>query len=98
MMSKHRTVATHEPPAKGHTISLKAPAAKSVAVTGSFCNWVPQGHPLKHDHQGVWKATLNLPPGRYEYRMLVDGQWYDDPSCPERVPNPFGTENCVFRI
>jgi 1,4-alpha-glucan branching enzyme len=69
-----------------------------VSVTGSFCGWGPVGHPLRRDRHGVWKTTLALPPGRYEYRFLVDGQWQDDPACPERVPNGFGTENCVLRV
>jgi len=37
-------------------------------------------------------------PGRYEYRFVVDGQWRDDPACTERVPNGFGSENCVLRV
>lgn len=91
----------HEParPNKKHrTVSLNAPGARSVVVTGTFCDWANEGHPLKHDGNGTWKATLTLPAGRYEYRFLVDGTWQDDPSCTERVPNPFGTENCVLEV
>ena len=95
-MSKHRTHA--HPHKKHHTVTLNAPGAKSVAVTGSFCDWAREGHPLEHDGHGTWKATLTLPPGRHEYRLLVDGQWQDDPTCAERVPNPFGTENCVLEV
>jgi len=46
----------------------------------------------------VWKKTISLPPGRYEYRLLVDGQWQDDPQCPLRQPNQFGGENCVCEV
>jgi hypothetical protein len=28
----------------------------------------------------------------------VDGEWRDDPNCTERVPNPFGSENCVLHV
>ena len=28
-------------------------------------------------------------------RVLVDGQWQDDPSCPVREANQFGGQNCV---
>lgn len=96
IVSKHQTPA--HPHKKHHPLALKAPGAKSVIVTGSFCDWTNEGHPLKHDGTGTWKATLTLHPGQYEYRFLVDGEWQDDPTCPERVPNPFGTENCVFRL
>ena len=97
-MSKHRTaVATSR--AKHHTIAVEMPGARSVAVTGSFCDWNPAGHPLRYDRNGgVWTTTLTLPPGRYEYRLVVDGEWRDDPTCETHVPNPFGGENCVFEV
>ena len=95
-MSKHQTHArTHK---KHHALTLSAPGARSVVVTGTFCGWATEGHSLKRDGSGAWKATLLLHPGRYEYRFLVDGAWEDDPTCTERVPNPFGTENCVLQV
>lgn len=83
---------------KRRTVTLEAPHAQTVAVAGSFCGWDPVTHPLKRNRHGVWKTTLMLPPGQYEYRFLVDGQWQDDPTCPERIPNPFGSENCIFQV
>jgi 1,4-alpha-glucan branching enzyme len=96
MSSKHRGAVAAAPRAKHHTVRLETPGATSVAITGTFCDWSPEGHPLNRDSHGVWKAVLTLPPGRYEYRFLVDGQWENDPACTERVPSPFGSENCVF--
>jgi 1,4-alpha-glucan branching enzyme len=83
---------------KRRRVELEAPDAQAVAVTGSFCGWAPEGLPLKKGRRGVWKATLQLPPGRYEYRFVVDGEWRDDPLADERVPNPFGSENCVLVV
>jgi 1,4-alpha-glucan branching enzyme len=96
-MSKHGGGATAARK-KHHTVSLAAPEARSVVVTGSFCDWSSTGHPLKHAGNGVWTANLGLPPGRYEYRFVVDGEWRDDPGCTERVPNPFGSTNGVFQL
>lgn len=76
-------------------VTYDAPDAGSVAVTGSFCGW-DRGVPLKKDRSGTWKTTLTLPPGDYEYRFLVDGEWRDDPNCTERTVNRFGTENCIL--
>jgi 1,4-alpha-glucan branching enzyme len=95
-MAKHHKAA--ESKAKNHAVSLQAPGARAVAVTGNFCGWVLEGHPLKHETNGLWKTTLALVPGHYEYRFLIDGEWHDDPACSERVPNPFGSQNCVFRV
>jgi len=87
------------PPANERVaFKLTAPQAKSVLVTGSFCDWQIQSHHLKKDKAGTWKATIALPPGNYEYRFVVDGQWQDDPFCHERVPNAFGTENCILHV
>jgi 1,4-alpha-glucan branching enzyme len=50
---------------------------------------------MKKDKKGIWKATVSLKPGRYEYRFLVDGNWENDPSCAGCVSNEFGSKNCV---
>ena len=43
------------------------------------------------------KETV-LPPGTYEYRLVVDGQWMPDPLAKETVPNPFGGRNSILRV
>jgi hypothetical protein len=50
---------------------------------------------MKKDKKGIWKTTLSLKPGRYEYRFFTDGKWENDPSCCGCVPNEFGSLNCV---
>ena len=30
--------------------------------------------------------------------FVVDGEWQDDPLCHERVPNGFGSENCILHV
>ena len=82
---------------KRHQFHYEGADASSVRVTGSFCDWT-EGHALKKDKKGVWKASVSLSPGRYEYRFLVDGEWRDDPRAQERVPNDFGGENAVVTI
>lgn len=77
------------------TFSLIAPEAESVQVVGEFTDWEQEPLDLKKFKGGVWKRTVSLEPGEYEYRLLVDGQWQDDPNCPLRQPNGFGSQNCV---
>jgi 1,4-alpha-glucan branching enzyme len=77
------------------TFSYSAPSAQTVLLAGDFTGWNEAPVPLKQDKNGLWKKTISLPPGRYEYRLLVDGQWCDDPQCITRQPNQFGGENCV---
>ena len=77
------------------TFSYVAPEAKSVLLAGDFTGWQKEAVSLKKDKGGVWKKTVTLAPGRYAYRLLVDGQWRDDPHCHTRQANEFGGENCV---
>jgi len=74
---------------------LSAPEAKDVFLAGNFNQWNTQANPMKKDKKGVWKATLSLETGRYEYRFFADGNWENDPACPCCVGNEFGGENCV---
>ena len=45
--------------------------------------------------KGIWKISLALNPGQYEYRFFVDGEWQNDPNCSSLVENPFGTTNSL---
>jgi 1,4-alpha-glucan branching enzyme len=72
-----------------------APEAREIFLVGDFNNWDTSANLMKKDKTGIWKATVSLRPGRYEYRFLVDGNWANDPSCCDCVPNEFGSENCV---
>jgi hypothetical protein len=53
---------------------------------------------LERQQNGTWSCTVQLSPGTYEYRFIVDGQWVDDPLSPRYVHNPFGGTNCVLEV
>ena len=48
--------------------------------------------------EGRWAKELALPPGTYEYCVVVDGDYLPDPSARENTPNPFGGVNSVLRV
>ncbi len=57
--------------------------AKSVALAGEFNNWKPDA--MERDSQGAWTKTLELVPGTYGYKFIVDGKiWLNDPVNPAR--------------
>jgi hypothetical protein len=85
-------------PPRTVSIAAKLEGAREVLVTGDFTNWNGGAVPMKPAADGLWTATLSLAPGEYQYRLLVDGQWRDHAEAPRRVPNPFGTENCVLTV
>lgn len=83
---------------KTKEFKLYAPHAKNVRVAGSFNNWDASGLSAKKDSRGNWAAKINLKPGKYEYKFVVDGNWINDPRCTKTVTNPFGSQNSIAEI
>ncbi len=70
-----------------------------VGIAGDFNNWNPASTPMnRHEELGVWQACIAIPPGRYRYRLVIDGQWVKDPYNPETETNPFGELNSVLEV
>jgi chromosome partitioning protein len=75
------------------------PRAKSVQIAGDFNDWQPSKMPLvKVGEGGVWQTSMKLPPGKYRYRLVVDGQWQQDPYNEATELNPFGGYNSVVEV
>jgi 1,4-alpha-glucan branching enzyme len=73
-------------------------AAKSVFIAGTFNDWRPAATEMVQAGAGRWVKELVLPPGVYEYRLVVDGAWIADPAAAETAPNPFGGLNSVIKV
>ena len=86
------------PEAREVEFTYNAPKAKEVCLAGTFNNWDPRSLHMKPTRSGAWTAKVNLPPGRYEYKVVVDGQWAQDIPGEEKVANPFGTVNWVKQV
>lgn len=76
------------------------PTATSVCVAGTFNDWHPTTKAMQMQAvgSGHWLKEAFLPPGDYEYCLVVDGQWIPDPLAPKTVPNPFGGKNSVLHV
>lgn len=83
---------------KGQTFAIRAPAARSVQLVGNFTHWQKNPINLQKESGDVWRTTVQLEPGEYHYRFLVDGQWRDDPECTLRVSNPYGSEDSIREV
>ena len=80
---------------KKQTFRFRAPGASTVLLVGDFTHWQDQPIPMQKEQDGLWLASVDLPPGKHGYRFIVDSEWMDDPECTIRVPNPFGGHNMV---
>lgn len=98
-----------EPGRNGIVFRYKAPAARQVNVAGEFNNWLgtanggrldPNLDPLKDaDGDGVWEIVLPLPPGRYQYKYVIDQvDWQEDPGNPETTDDGFGGKNSILVV
>lgn len=72
------------------------PGATRVSVAGDFSSWKPMA--MKNGSKGRFAATMALPPGVYEYRFIVDGEWMSDPDHSDWTPNPCGSFNSVAQV
>jgi 1,4-alpha-glucan branching enzyme len=80
------------------TFFLDAPDAQRVILMGDFNQWNEKTHPMKKESDGSWKKIIMIPPGRYEYRFLVDGEWWNDPNNHQICSNCFGTVNNILEV
>ena len=75
------------------------PRAKNIQIAGDFNNWQPAKTAMqKVGNSGVWQSKLELSPGKYRYRLVVDGQWQQDPYNEKIEINPFGGLNSVVEV
>ena len=79
MSSKHKNKsASQASRSQCACVEFNHPCAAEVCIAGSFNDWHPTATPMISLGDGKWAKELTLPPGRYEYRLVVDGQWVDD--------------------
>ncbi|MDQ3289686.1 MAG: serine hydrolase, partial [Bacteroidota bacterium] len=60
------------------------PNAKLITLAGSFNNWNAY-HNFFIKHGNEWICRLDLVPGKYQYKIVVDGNWILDPENKEIV-------------
>lgn len=81
----------------------QSPEARDVLLAGTFNDWDPKGIVMERQDDGTWRTELELAPGRYEYKFVVDGVWCCVPGGEDAqgegcIPNSFGTMNRVLEV
>ncbi|MBN2169767.1 MAG: hypothetical protein JW819_00435 [Candidatus Krumholzibacteriota bacterium] len=78
------------------TFQFTAPGAGRVEVAGTFNGWSPT---LMQKGEGdLWTFTLDLAPGEYQYKFVIDGAWREDPAAESYVDDGYGGRNGVFTM
>ncbi|MEW6209557.1 MAG: S8 family serine peptidase, partial [Acidobacteriota bacterium] len=73
--------------------------ARAVSIAGDFNRWNASSAPMTREERGVWRAEIELSPGRYLYKFVVDGDsWIDDPSNGLKEEDGYGGLNSILNI
>lgn len=93
---EHGTKAGPAPAAARETkFAYTNATAKEVFLAGQFNGWSSTATPMQKSSAGVWSVTLELDPGRYQYKFVVDGLWQQDIFNPEAMSDGYGGLNSV---
>ncbi|MBS1522773.1 MAG: hypothetical protein JST50_17370 [Bacteroidetes bacterium] len=71
--------------------------AKSVKLSGTFIDWDKNGYTMAHNGD-EWTISVNLKPGKYLYKFIVDGKWIRDPGNKYWEDNDSDNGNSVLWI
>ncbi len=97
MTIKQGNSTKNKPRTRKVRFSIAVQDARQVAVAGDFNQWDRKCYCVRK-RDGRWEKTLSLPPGEYEYKYLVDGQWRMDPANARDCINCYGTRNNVLVV
>jgi 1,4-alpha-glucan branching enzyme len=98
------------PTAQGVLFRFDARSARVVQLAGNWPenNWLAGqaqtgsflvGEMKDADGDGVWERVEPLPPGRYQYKFVIDRvNWKEDPNNPNRTDDGFGGFNSLIDV
>jgi glycosidase len=70
-----------------------------VNLFGSFNGWDRKEFPMSDkDSPGIYKITIPVEPGSYQYKFFVDGQEITDHSNSDSVSNGMGSYNSIISV
>ena len=87
------------PATKAVTFTVHAEQGKAVYLAGSFNEWSTTAKKMAYKaKEGTYAATVQLAPGEYQYKFVIDGTWCADPENVNAVKNDQGTFNSVITV
>lgn len=75
------------------TFSLAAPTARQVFLAGEMTGWDAGKKAMARGADGVWRLRLDLAPGQWLYKFVVDGRWVHDPATPDHDADGHGGQH-----
>ena len=72
--------------------------ASQVYLVGDFNGWDSEATRMRRMKDGTFRARLDLEPGEYQYKFVVDRRYVADPGAERTVPDPYGGVNGVIAV
>jgi len=79
------------------TFDPKGKTYQQVNVTGEVNGWNPKVSPMEMKDE-KWQINLELFPGKYQYKLIIDGKEQIDPNNPDSVDNNIGGFNSLLSV
>lgn len=78
-------------------------AHDSVVAAGDFNGWggtAEEGGDALAYHADIdlWVGKIDVEPGTFAYKLVVDGQWWTDPENPDTIDDGFGGRNSLLTV
>jgi len=76
-----------------------ANASGITAIAGDFNGWSPMATRMaRHSSFELDEVVVPLPPGAYQYRLVVNGKWQADPYNEHAITNAHGEVNSLILV
>ncbi len=83
----------------GMRFRIHRPEAARVAVVGDFNGWdATKGRMGGPDRDGWFEIVVPIPPGRYEYQFVVDGEFVSPEGGVRLIRSAFGPPNGLLEV
>jgi hypothetical protein len=81
-----------------HRFTYISDSVQEVSIAGSFNNWTANKDVLEQNDDGEWFIDLDLEPGFYYYKFVVDGSWIPDPNNDKKINDGGTSFNSIIKI
>ncbi|NQX93222.1 MAG: hypothetical protein HRT74_14065, partial [Flavobacteriales bacterium] len=71
--------------------------AQHVYLSGSFNNWSRTSLAMEKT-DGGWMGSINLEPGAYQYKFIVDNKWVEHKINKQSAPDGFWGNNSIYFV
>jgi hypothetical protein len=71
---------------------------RDLKIAGEFNDWIPDDGIETVRESGVVRKILHVAPGDYQYRLIIDGKWRNDPTNPHQILNSLGVHNSILHV